>query len=118
MADIPGIIEGASEGKGLAARFLLHIERNAVLLLMIGADTPDIGHTYAMLVDELKAHNPELLDKPRLLVISKVDLLNDEAKAAITTQIPQPLDHVYISAITGQGIPQLKDKIWGLLGKG
>ena len=117
MADIPGIIEGASEGKGLGTRFLRHIERNAVLLLMIGADTPDIGHTYAMLVDELKAHNPELLDKPRLLVISKMDLLDDEAKAAITTQIPQPLDHVYISAITGQGIPQLKDKIWGLLGK-
>ena len=119
MADIPAIIEGASEGKGLGTRFLRHIERNAVLLLMVSAYTPDIGNTYEMLVNELKVHNLELLDKPRLLVISKMDLLEDEeAKAEITAQLPKKLDHVWISAITGQGIPQLKDKVWGLLGKG
>ena len=115
MADIPGIIEGAAEGKGLGTRFLRHIERNAVLLFVVAADTPDVAHTYAMLVQELKAHNPELLDKPRLLVLSKMDLLDVEAQQNLVNTLPPKIDHVRISALTGQGLGLLKDKIWQLL---
>lgn len=115
MADIPGIIEGAATGKGLGTRFLRHIERNALLLFVIAADTPDGSQTYATLVKELQAHNPELLDKPRLLVISKMDLLDEQAKPAWLATLPSGIDHVRISALTGQGIDRLKDKLWQLL---
>ena len=112
MADIPGIIEGAAAGKGLGTRFLKHIERNAVLLFVIAADTPDVSHTYTTLVKELQAHNPELLDKPRLLAISKMDLLDAKARAALVATLPANIGYVPISALTGQGISLLKDKIW------
>lgn len=115
MADIPGIIEGAATGKGLGTQFLRHIERNAVLLFVIAADTPDISQTYTTLVRELQAHNPELLDKPRLLVISKMDLLDEQAKKDLTAALPSSVAHVLISALTGQGIGVLKDKVWQLL---
>ncbi len=115
MADIPGIVEGAAAGKGLGTRFLRHIERNAVLLFIIAADTPDIQLTYATLTKELREYNPELLDKPRLLVISKTDLIDEEIKKEIDTALPQGIEHTFISAITGQGISLLKDKIWRLL---
>lgn len=115
MADIPGIMEGAAAGKGLGTRFLRHIERNAILLLVIAADTPDIPRTYAMLVQELKTYNPELLDKQRLLVISKVDLLNQASIDMFLPLLPSHIAHVCISAITGQGLTELKDTIWKLL---
>lgn len=115
MADMPGIIEGASMGKGLGIRFLRHIERNAVLLFVIAADTYDILQTYNMLVKELWEHNPELLDKPRLLVISKMDLLDLEAEKKIASELPKDVSHVFISSLTGQGIGILKDKLWQLL---
>jgi GTPase len=115
MADIPGIIEGAATGKGLGTRFLRHIERNAALLFVIAADTPEIYSTYNTLVKELQTHNPELLDKPRLLIISKTDLLDQPTKEEIMTTLPRGVDHAFISAVTGQGIASLKDKIWRLL---
>lgn len=112
MADIPGIIEGAAVGKGLGIRFLRHIERNAVLLLVIAADTLDLPQAYATLVKELQAYSPELLDKPRLLVCSKADLLDQQDQQSLTTTLPLGVDHVLISSLTGQGIDELKDKIW------
>lgn len=115
MADIPGIIEGAAMGKGLGTRFLRHIERNAVLLFVIAADTPDVSQTYQTLVKELREHNPELLDKPRLLVVSKMDLLDSDAQAQLIATLPAGLDHVFISALGSQGLDALKDKIWPLL---
>lgn len=115
MADIPGIIKGAATGKGLGTRFLRHIERNAVLLLVIAADTPAINRTYTTLLQELQAHNPMLLDKPSLLVLSKADLIAEKNRLAILRKLPQAIDHVWISATTGQGINLLKDKIWQLL---
>ena len=115
MADIPGIIEGAAIGKGLGTRFLRHIERNAVLLFVIAADTPEIDRMYHALVHELKTHDPTLLDKPRLLVISKTDLLAQTTRRIISTKLPKLIDHVFISSITGQGVDKLKDKIWQLL---
>ena len=115
MADIPGIIEGAAAGKGLGTRFLKHMERNTVLLFVIAADTPDVSHTYATLVKELQAYNPELLDKPRLLVISKIDLLDEKARRALVAALPANVDHVLITALTGQGLNVLKDKLWQLL---
>lgn len=115
MADIPGIIEGAATGKGLGTRFLRHIERNAVLLFVIAADTPDASQTYQTLVKELREHNPELLDKPRLLVISKMDLLDDADRKQLETTLPTGLDCVFISALGSQGLDALKDKIWPLL---
>ena len=115
MADIPGIIEGAATGRGLGTRFLRHIERNAVLLFIIAADTPDICKTYNTLIKELRMHNPELLDKPRLLVISKQDLLDPKNKEEVAATLPAEVGHVFISAIAGQGIDLLKDKIWQLL---
>ncbi|MEL6539489.1 MAG: GTPase ObgE [Bacteroidota bacterium] len=115
MADIPGIIEGASVGRGLGTRFLRHIERNVVLLFIIAADTPEIVHTYTALVHELKTHNPELLDKPRLLVISKLDLLDAAMQKDLETSLPTGVDHVFVCSITGQGLNQLKDCIWKLL---
>lgn len=115
MADIPGIIEGASEGKGLGLRFLRHIERNSVLLFLIPADASDISKEYEILLNELKKYNPQLLDKKRLLAISKSDLLDDELKTAIKKELPQELPSIFISSVTNQGIDELKDLIWRTL---
>ncbi|MDR2474222.1 MAG: GTPase ObgE [Bacteroidales bacterium] len=111
MADIPGIIEGASEGKGLGLRFLRHIERNASLLFVVPADSKNIVDEYQILLDELKKYNPELLDKQRILAISKSDLLDDELIAEIEKLLPE-IPNIFISAITGQGISSLKDLLW------
>ena len=112
MADIPGIIEGASQGKGLGLRFLRHIERNAVLLFMVPADADDITAQYNILLEELRRFNPQLIDKQRILAISKSDMLDDELRQAIQTTLPDDLPHVFISAVTGQGIDTLKDLLW------
>lgn len=115
MADIPGIIEGASEGKGLGLRFLRHIERNSVLLFLVPSDSKDHFEEYKILLNELKAYNPELLDKQRILAISKSDLLDMELKKEIRKTLPAELNPVFISAVTGEGIPHLKDVIWQTL---
>lgn len=112
MADIPGIIEGAAEGKGLGIRFLRHIERNSLLLFLIPADAKNIKDEYGILLNELRKYNPELLDKKRLLAISKADMLDDELKTELKREIPTELPHVFISAMTNQGIVELKDLIW------
>ena len=112
MADIPGIIEGASEGKGLGLRFLRHIERNSLLLFVIPADSEDIRAEYAILVNELKQYNPELLDKKHVLAISKSDMLDEELIQEITLELPEDIPYVFISSITGYGIPVLKDVLW------
>lgn len=112
MADIPGIIEGASEGKGLGLRFLRHIERNAVLLFMVPADADDIAAQYATLLGELEKFNPQLMDKERILAISKSDMLDKELIDEIEKTLPSDLPHVFISAVTGQGITELKDVLW------
>lgn len=111
MADIPGIIEGASEGKGLGLRFLRHIERNSILLFMIPADADDIVSEYKLLTNELTVYNPELLDKHRILAITKSDMLDDELMQEITEELPT-IPYVFISSITGLGISVLKDLIW------
>lgn len=115
MADIPGIIEGAAEGRGLGIRFLKHIERNSLLLFMIPADAKDIRTEFDILLNELKKYNPELLDKKRLLAISKSDMLDDELKEALKQELPENIPSVFISAITNQGITELKDLIWRTL---
>ena len=112
MADIPGIIEGASEGTGLGLRFLRHIERNAVLLFMVPADSDDIIHDYEVLLHEVREFNPELADKGRVLAISKSDMLDDELRDEIAATLPTDIPTVFISAVTGQGIPELKDILW------
>ncbi len=112
MADIPGIIEGASEGKGLGLRFLRHIERNAVLLFMVPADADDIATEYSILLKELEQFNPQLMDKQRVLAISKSDLLDDELREEIAKTLPEGVPSVFISAVTGQGITELKDMLW------
>jgi GTP-binding protein len=114
MADIPGIIEGAHEGKGLGIRFLRHIERNSMLLFIVPADSKNILDEYKILVNELKMYNPELLDKKRLLGISKSDLLDEELKDEIRKELPD-LSRVFFSSITGDGISTLKDMIWKVL---
>ena len=111
MADIPGIIEGAHEGKGLGIRFLRHIERNAVLLFMIAADSDDINKEYQTLLNEITQFNPELLDKNRILAISKSDLLDDELKAEIEKDLPK-IPYLFISSVAEQGLMELKDLIW------
>ena len=113
MADIPGIIEGASEGKGLGLRFLRHIERNAVLLFMVPADADDIRAQYDILAGELEKFNPQLADKPRVLAISKSDMLDEELRQAMEAELPEGIPHIFISAVTGQGITELKDMLWG-----
>lgn len=122
MADIPGIIEGASEGKGLGHRFLRHIERNSILLFMVPADADDINAEYQILVNELQKYNPELLDKERLLAISKSDMLDDELKSEmsdqLTSELPSEVDWMFISSVSGLGLDQLKDKIWKSLNDG
>lgn len=113
MADIPGIIEGASEGRGLGHRFLRHIERNSVLLFMIPADTSrTIAEEFDILMNELTAFNPELIDKPRILAITKSDLLDEELQAEMKKQIPAGMPHVFISAVAGTNLVALKDLIW------
>lgn len=114
MADIPGIIEGASEGKGLGTRFLRHIERNATLLFLVPADSDDIQKEYEILLNELREYNPELLDKNRMLAISKSDMLDRELTDEIKQDLP-PVPYIFISSITGQGITELKDILWKLM---
>ncbi|MEM9025255.1 MAG: GTPase ObgE [Bacteroidota bacterium] len=111
MADIPGIIEGAHEGKGLGIRFLRHIERNAALLFMVPADSDDIHREYNILVNELRQYNPELLDKNRILAITKSDLLDEELMAEIRLDLPD-ITCCFISSVTGQGLTELKDLLW------
>jgi GTP-binding protein len=117
MADIPGIIEGAAEGKGLGHYFLRHIERNSTLLFLIPADADDIKKQYDILLDELKRYNPELLDKNRLIAISKCDMLDDELQAELKVELDNelPIDYVFISSVAQQGILKLKDKLWDML---
>ncbi|MDR1343817.1 MAG: GTPase ObgE [Tannerellaceae bacterium] len=112
MADIPGIIEGASEGKGLGLRFLRHIERNSLLLFMIPADTAGIRKEYDVLHNELVQYNPELLSKSRALAITKSDMLDDELTEALSEDLPEGIPVVFISSVTGQGITELKDILW------
>lgn len=112
MADIPGIIEGASEGRGLGLRFLRHIERNAVLLFMVPADADDITSQYEILLEEVRKFNPQLMDKQRLLAVSKSDMLDEELKAEIRPTLPTDIPAVFISAVTGEGIAELKDALW------
>lgn len=112
MADIPGIIEGAHEGKGLGLRFLRHIERNSILLFMVPADSPDVVDEYHILLNELEQYNPELLDKERVLAITKCDMLDDELKQELASTIQLELPVVYISSVAQQGIQELKDVLW------
>ncbi|MFN4285063.1 MAG: GTPase ObgE [Lacibacter sp.] len=112
MADLPGIIEGAAEGRGLGHRFLRHIERNSVLLFLIPADSPDHKKEFQILVKELEAYNPELLQKNFVIAISKSDLLDAELQEAIEKELPKEIPHVFISAVTGAGLEQLKDLLW------
>ena len=112
MADIPGIIEGASEGKGLGLRFLRHIERNSTLLFMVPADADDIAKEYKILLGELQKYNPELLDKDRILAISKSDMLDEELIVEIKEELPTDLPSLFISSVAQQGITELKDLIW------
>ena len=112
MADIPGIIEGASEGKGLGLRFLRHIERNSTLLFMVPADSDDIANEYKILLGELQKYNPELLDKDRILAISKSDMLDEELIAEIKKELPKDLPSLFISSVAQQGLTELKDLIW------
>lgn len=112
MADIPGIIEGASEGKGLGLRFLRHIERNSLLLFMVPGDTDDIKKEYEILLNELRNFNPEMLDKHRVLAVTKCDLLDDELIEMLKETTPDDIPVVFISAVTGQGLNELKDILW------
>lgn len=112
MADIPGIIEKAHEGKGIGHRFLRHIERNSVLLFMIACDSDNIKKEFSILLNELEMFNPELLDKPRILAITKSDLIDDELKEMIKSEIPEDVTSIFISSITTQGITELKDLLW------
>lgn len=115
MADIPGIIEGAHEGKGIGIRFLRHIERNSVLLFMISAEEDDIAASYQTLLNELEEYNPELLDKERVLAITKCDLVDKEIESQIEPSLPKGIPHVFISSISGEGLKELKDMLWSAL---
>ncbi len=115
VADIPGIIEGAAEGKGLGLRFLRHIERNSVLLFMVSAEDLEIASSYQTLLNELQKHNPELLDKKRILGISKADLIDQQIEMELSKQLPHDVPAVFFSSVTGKGIQQLKDVIWNAL---
>lgn len=112
MADIPGIIAGAAEGKGLGIRFLRHIERNSLLLILIPADAKDIRNEYDIILKEMEKYNAELLDKKRILAITKSDMLDDELKGELSRELPQGVPSIFISSITNQGIVELKDMIW------
>ena len=115
IADLPGIIEGAAEGKGLGHRFLRHIERNSVLLFLIPADSNDHRKEFEILVNELKEYNPELLDKKFIIAISKSDMLDNELKEAIKKELPENTPHVFISSVVQQGLVELKDMLWAAL---
>ena len=115
MADIPGIIEGAHEGRGLGIRFLRHIERNSILLFMIPATTEDVAGEYGILLNELTQYNSELLDKRRLLAITKCDTADEEQLAKIKKELPKGIDTIFISSVSGQNITQLKDALWSAL---
>lgn len=115
VADLPGIIEGAAEGKGLGHRFLRHIERNAALLFLIPADSDDHKKEYDILLNELDQFNPELLNKRRIIAISKSDMLDDELKEAIAATLPSDIPHIFISSVANQGITELKDMLWNAL---
>lgn len=117
IADIPGIIENAHEGKGLGHRFLRHIERNAVLLFMIPCDTQSIQKEYDILLNELKQFNPELLDKPRILAITKSDMIDEELKALIIPELPKDVPYIFISSVAQQGLTELKDLLWETINK-
>ena len=112
IADLPGIIEGAAEGKGLGHRFLRHIERNPVLLFLIPADSNDHKQELAVLFNELEQYNSELLDKKFVIAISKSDMLDDELKTAISKELPKKIPHVFISSVLGTGLQELKDLLW------
>ncbi len=115
MADIPGIIEGAHEGRGIGIRFLRHIERNSVLLFMVSAEEDDIKASYETLLNELKEYNPELLDKDRVLAITKCDLIDKDIEKEIEPSLPKGIPHVFISSVSGEGIKDLKDMLWSAL---
>lgn len=115
MADIPGIIEGAHEGKGIGLRFLRHIERNSMLLFLVPADSKDISAEYKILLNELKQYNPELLDKQRVLAVSKSDMLDEELITEIKRHLPKKIPHIFISSLTGLNIITLKDMLWKYL---
>ena len=117
MADIPGIIEGAHEGKGLGTRFLRHIERNSVLLFMVPADSDDIAKDYEILLGELTQYNPELLDKQRLLAVTKCDMLDDELIEEMRPTLPEGVPSVFISSVANMNITKLKDMLWEALQK-
>lgn len=115
IADIPGIIEGAHEGKGIGLRFLRHIERNSVLLFMVSAEEKDVAAQYRILLDELEQYNPELLAKDRLLAVTKCDIVDDKKMDEIEAGLPEDLPYVFISSVSGMGIPELKDALWDML---
>ena len=115
MADIPGIIEGAHEGKGIGMRFLRHIERNSVLLFMVAADEPDVTKGYKILLKELEEYNPELLVKDRVLAITKTDLIDEKQKAKIEKKLPGDIPHVFISSVAQTGLNELKETLWKAL---
>ena len=115
MADIPGIIEGAHEGRGLGTRFLRHIERNSMLLFMIPADSDDIVRDYEILLGELTMYNPELLDKGRLLAVTKCDMLDEELMEHVRGNLPEGIDAMLVSSVSGMGIAELKDELWSRL---
>ena len=115
MADIPGIIEGAHEGKGIGLRFLRHIERNSVLLFMVSAEEENVNESYKVLLKELKMYNPELLAKDRILAVTKCDIADDEMRKRVRRHLPKSIPSVLISSVTGEGLPELKDLLWGAL---
>ena len=117
IADLPGIIEGAAEGKGLGHRFLRHIERNSVLLFLIPADSADHGKEFEILRNELEQYNPEMLQKDFIVAVSKSDMLDDELKEAISKELPKSIPHLFISSLTNSGLTELKDLLWQTLNK-
>jgi GTP-binding protein len=117
IADLPGIIEGAAEGKGLGHRFLRHIERNSVLLFLLPADSDDHKKEFAILRNELEEYNPEMLQKDFIIAISKSDMLDDELKEAISKELPEGIPHIFISSLTNKGLTELKDLLWQTLNK-
>jgi len=115
IADLPGIIEGAADGKGLGHRFLRHIERNSILLFLLPADCADHKKEFEILVNELEQYNPEMLQKDFVIAISKSDMLDEELKASIAKELPQHVPHMFISSVTGSGLQELKDLLWKTL---